>query len=115
MGGLGGLSGPAPIIWCTLRGWSKNVQRATFQPLFMLIGSLTLTVHVFAGTITKQTLQVAALVAPAVMLSSWVGARAHHHIPDRAFRKMLLLLLFASGLTLVVPPVLKLLHAIGLA
>ena len=24
MGGLGGLTGPAPTLWCTLRGWTRT-------------------------------------------------------------------------------------------
>jgi uncharacterized membrane protein YfcA len=31
MGGLGGLNGPAPTLWCLLRGWSRDEQRAIFQ------------------------------------------------------------------------------------
>jgi uncharacterized membrane protein YfcA len=33
MGGLAGLSGPVPVLWCTLRRWDRDVQRAVFQSL----------------------------------------------------------------------------------
>jgi uncharacterized membrane protein YfcA len=108
MGGLGGLSGPAPIIWCALRGWDRHTQRATFQPLLIVIGILTLLVYGLTGGITAQSLQLAALVAPAIIVSSWLGAKAYHWIPEAAFRKLLLLLLLASGLALLVPSIHKL-------
>ncbi len=104
MGGLGGLSGPAPIIWCALRGWDKNVQRATFQPLFFLVGVLTTAMYGATGGITAETLHALALVAPAVMVSSWLGARVYKAVPEQAFRKLLLVMLLISGLTLVGPP-----------
>ena len=28
---FGGLTGPAPTLWCTLRGWHKDEQRSVFQ------------------------------------------------------------------------------------
>ena len=33
MGGLAGLTGPAPTLWCTVRGWDKDTQRCIFQKL----------------------------------------------------------------------------------
>jgi uncharacterized membrane protein YfcA len=107
MGGLGGLSGPAPIIWCGLRGWDRHTQRATFQPLLIVVGILTLLVYGFTGGITAQSLHLAALVAPAIIVSSWLGAKAYQRIPEAAFRKLLLLLLLASGFTLLVPSIYK--------
>src|SRR5262249_24195677 len=37
LGGLTGLAGILTTIWCGLRGWPKDVQRATFQPVGVAI------------------------------------------------------------------------------
>jgi len=103
MGGLGGLSGPAPVIWCALRGWDKDVQRATFQPLFILVSVLTLLLYAVAGDITADILRMLAIVAPVVLVSSWLGTRVYRRLPEQAFRQTLLLLLLLSGVTLVLP------------
>src|SRR5690606_23852364 len=103
MGGLGGLSGPAPVIWCALRGWDKDVQRATFQPLFILVSVVTLLIYALAGDITADILGMLAIVTPVVLLSSWLGTKAYRRLPERAFRQTLLLLLLLSGVTLVLP------------
>ncbi len=108
MGGLGGLSGPAPVIWCALRGWDKSIQRATFQPLFFLIAVLTSAIYAMSGAITGETWQMLAAVAPAVIVSSWCGEKVYRAVPETAFRKLLLLLLLLSGLTLVAPAAFKL-------
>jgi uncharacterized membrane protein YfcA len=33
LGGITGLAGIVVTIWCGLRGWPKDVQRAVFQPV----------------------------------------------------------------------------------
>lgn len=37
MGGLGGITGAAPALWCTLRGLERDAQRAVVQN-FNLLG-----------------------------------------------------------------------------
>lgn len=108
MGGLGGLSGPVPVVWCALRGWNKDIQRATFQPLFILVGVFTCALYAAAGNMTMETLGWLAIVTPVVILSSRIGAKVYHAVPERAFRKTLLILLLISGFTLVTPAVFKL-------
>lgn len=101
MGGLGGLTGPAPTLWCTLRGWDKGVQRAVFQAFNLCMHTLTLTLYARSGLLTGQTLRGFAIVAPALLLPTWLGARIYHRIDDAGFRRVVLLLLFASGAVLI--------------
>jgi hypothetical protein len=42
MGGLAGLTGPVPTLWCTLRRWDKDVQRSVFQSFRRLVLGLLL-------------------------------------------------------------------------
>src|SRR3954468_13546078 len=41
LGGLTGLAGILVTIWCGLRGWPKDVQRAIFQPVAVAIFAMT--------------------------------------------------------------------------
>lgn len=103
MGGLGGLSGPVPVIWSTLSGWDKHRQRATVQPLLMMIGVLTLAAHAATGGIGSETIGLAALSVPLAIASAWAGKKAFDRMPDAAFRQVLLGLLLLTGLGLIGP------------
>ncbi len=52
LGGMTGLAGILVTIWCGLRGWPKDVQRAVFQPV---------------------------AVAIFLMSALWIGAPERHH------------------------------------
>src|SRR4029077_19203049 len=41
IGGATGLAGIALTIWCTLRGWPRDEQRATFQPIGVWVFLMT--------------------------------------------------------------------------
>lgn len=105
MGGIAGLTGPAPTLWCALRGWGKDVQRAVFQTFNIAMHSLTLTGYAVSGMLGVKTLTMFALVAPALLLPTLAGARLYRRFSDAAFRRLLLLLLAASGLMLVISAV----------
>ena len=57
LGGLTGLPGFIITVWCQMRGWTKDEQRAVFQPMIlaaMIVIAISLSV---TGAITKDTLQ----------------------------------------------------------
>jgi uncharacterized protein len=64
MGGLGGLTGPAPTLWCSLRGWGRDEQRAVFQTFSLCTQGLTLAMYAVGGFITREALGLFAIVAP---------------------------------------------------
>jgi uncharacterized membrane protein YfcA len=102
MGGLGGLTGPAPTLWCTLRGWDKDAQRAVFQIFNLSMHSLTLTIYALNGTITAALTPVFTLMVPVAILPTLAGARLYRRFSDTAFRNLVLTLLLASGAMLLV-------------
>jgi uncharacterized protein len=101
MGGLGGLTGPAPTLWCTLRGWDRDTQRAVFQSFNFAMQALTMATYIAIGTITTKTLPLFAVEAPAMLLPTMIGARLYLRFSESGFRRLILLLLTASGLVLV--------------
>jgi uncharacterized membrane protein YfcA len=108
MGGLGGLIGPAPILWATLRGWDRHAQRAVFQVFNVTMQGLTLAVYFIAGTIPSRALPLFAVVVPAMLIPSIVGYKLYHRVSDVTFRRVVLGLLTVSGAVLVVTSVAKL-------
>lgn len=101
MGGLGGLTGPAPTLWCTLRGWHKDAQRSVFQVFNLAMHSLTLTVYVLSGTLTRAMVPAFALMIPVVILPTLAGVLLYRQVDDRVFRRLVLILLLLSGIVLL--------------
>ena len=51
LGGLGGMSGSVPAIWTQLRGWKRDLRRATMQVYNIAMHVLTLTLYARTGTL----------------------------------------------------------------
>jgi hypothetical protein len=103
IGGLTGLGGIAVTIWCQLRGPPKDSQRAIFQPVMFatfLMSAISLAV---AGSYTAETLKLYALALPALVAGLWVGLKLYGKIDDATFRKIILILLLISGMSLILP------------
>jgi uncharacterized membrane protein YfcA len=103
LGGLTGLGGIIVTVWCQLRGWPKDLQRAIFQPVILASGIVTVASYGVAGVITNEVLWLYALGLPTLAAGLWIGFRLYGKLDDAAFRKVVLWLLLVSGLSLVVP------------
>jgi uncharacterized membrane protein YfcA len=101
LGGFAGLSGVLPTLWTGLRGWPKERQRAVYQPFIWLMHALTLASLGLAGLLTQATGQRLLWCLPAIAAGSWLGLRVYRRLDERRFRRAVLALLLASGLTLV--------------
>jgi uncharacterized membrane protein YfcA len=96
-----GLAGLPVIVWATLRRWSKDEQRAVFQPVAIAIFVMTLAWFGSTGTITTETLRFFAIGLPAVAIGTWLGLKLYGKLDESIFRTVVLVLLFFSGCTLV--------------
>jgi uncharacterized protein len=102
MGGLGGLTGPAPTLWCTLRGWDRDTQRAVFQSFNLAMQVLTLATYVVSGTVTRGMLGIFAVMVPVSIVPTLAGVRLYRRISTAKFQRLVLGLLLISGVLLVV-------------
>jgi uncharacterized protein len=109
MGGLGGLNGPVPTLWCALRGWSRDEQRAVFQSFSLCTQTLTLAIYASTGLITGQTMLLFAIVAPAMVVPTLFGVRLYGRFGEAGFRRLILILLALSGVVLLIASVPRLL------
>jgi uncharacterized membrane protein YfcA len=101
LGGLAGLSGPLPILWASIRGWSKDERRGVFQTFNWTVLMAALVMQIASGLVSREVIGLALIVFPATLFSAWLGARAYHALDDQDFRDVVLVLLLVSGLGLV--------------
>lgn len=97
MGGLGGSTGVVPTLWCTLRGFDKDRQRAVIQNFNLAMLAITFAGYLATGLVERSMLPLFAVVAPAMLVPSLLGARLYLGISEAGFRKVVLGLLTASG------------------
>jgi uncharacterized membrane protein YfcA len=102
LGGATGLAGIAAVIWCSLRGWPPAEQRATFQPAGVAVFAMTALWLGGANMIDADTLWLFLIGLPAIGLGTWAGLQLFGKLDDAAFRRVVLVLLLLSGLSLLV-------------
>ncbi len=102
LGGLAGLSGVLPAMWAVVRVWSKERQRALFLVFNTFCHVVALGGLVVAGYVTLATLERFAILLPCLVGGAWLGARAYGHVSPGQFRRIVLMLLAASGIMLMV-------------
>jgi uncharacterized membrane protein YfcA len=101
IGGATGLAGIVTVIWTGMRGWSRDEQRAVFQPTG--VASFLMIIAAFGGIglITFDTVRLFLLGLPALLVGTWLGWMLYGKLDEGAFRKVVLVLLLVSGVTLV--------------
>jgi len=105
LGGIGGYTGVAPTLWCTLRGFDKDLQRAVIQNFNLAMLAVTFVVYLATGIVTREMLPMFAVVAPAMLVPSLLGMKVYIGISETLFRRIVLVLLTGSGVALLVSAV----------
>jgi uncharacterized membrane protein YfcA len=100
-GGTTGLAGILPVIWCNLRRWSKDEQRAVFQPVGVAIFAATALWLGVEGAVAADTVRLAVIGLPAVLAGTWIGLRFYGRLGEAGFRRAVVALLLVSGLVLM--------------
>ncbi|MBM3356815.1 MAG: sulfite exporter TauE/SafE family protein [Betaproteobacteria bacterium] len=101
LGGATGLGGILPTIWCGFRGWTKDEQRAVFQPTAVATFLMTILWLGGAGTLTADVGRLFVVGLPALIVGTWLGWKSYGRLDEAGFRKVVLVLLLVSGVTLV--------------
>jgi hypothetical protein len=96
------MPGSLPIIWCDLRGLSKEQQRGEVQPFNLMVQALAMTLLISRpGTLRPDLLSLLPLALPAVVAGTLVGILLWGKIDDAKFRYSILSMLLISGLMLI--------------
>lgn len=101
LGGIGGFTGTLPTLWCTLRGFEKDTQRAVIQNFNLSMLLVTMGTYLATGIVTRDMLPLFAIVAPAMLVPTLLGTRLYIGISEIRFRQIILSLLTASGVALL--------------
>lgn len=101
LGGATGLGAILQALWCAARGWPKDEQRATFQPV--ALGTFLMTLLWFGGigVIDEATVWLFAAGVPAMAAGNWLGLKWYARLGETEFRRVVLGLVLLSGLALV--------------
>jgi uncharacterized membrane protein YfcA len=113
MGGIGGFTGTLPTLWCTLRGYDRDAQRAVIQNFNLSMLLVTMGAYLATGIVTSDMLPMFAIVLPAMLVPTFLGTRFYKKINDAMFRKIVLILLTGSGMTLLMSSVPRLVERLA--
>jgi uncharacterized protein len=109
LGGLTGLAGILTTIWCGIRGWPKDEQRAIFQPIGVAIFAMSGLWLGINGSVSTDMVWLFVIGFPALLVGTWLGLKLYGHLDEAGFRKVVLALLLVSGIALVAPALARLL------
>jgi uncharacterized membrane protein YfcA len=100
LGGATGLAGVIAVIWCQLRGWAKDQQRAVFQPAAVATFALSAALLGGQGSISGEVVPLFLAALPILLAGTWLGLKFYGKLDEAQFRKIVLILLLASGVAL---------------
>jgi uncharacterized membrane protein YfcA len=101
LGGMTGLAGIIITIWCGVRGWPKDQQRAVFQPVAVATFAMAALCIGVSGEISSSTIKLFLIRLPVLFAGTWVGLKLYGHLDEAKFRVLVLVLVLLSGLTLL--------------
>jgi uncharacterized protein len=101
LGGITGLAGILVTIWCGLRGWPKDQQRTVFQPVAVAIFAMSAAWLGVRGAVSADTIRLFLFGLPALLAGTWLGMKLYGRLDEATFRKVVLVLLLASGAVLI--------------
>jgi uncharacterized membrane protein YfcA len=102
LGGATGLGGVVPTLWCALRGWPRDEQRAVFQPTAVATFVMTIVWLGGGGMITADIIRLFVVGLPLLAAGTALGWMLYGRLDEAAFRRIVLALLLVSGLVLIV-------------
>ena len=101
LGGMTGLAGILVTIWSGLRGWPKDQQRTIFQPVAVAIFLMSALWLGAKGAVTPDTIKLFVIGLPVLIAGTWLGMKLYGRLDEASFRKVVLVLLFVSGVVLM--------------
>ena len=101
VGGLSGVWGP-PLVAYLLAVEADKREAIRAQGVIYGIGSLALVIaHLRSGVLNAATLPLSALAVVPVLVGLWFGTRLQGRMPEKTFRRAMLVVLAVAGLNLV--------------
>ena len=100
-GTMAGMSGAILTMGCSLYDWSKARRRALVQPFNMIVLGAVLALMIWRGVIDSRIWLIVAVAFPFSVLGTQTGIFVFRRLNDRQFQRLLVWLIFVSGLALM--------------
>jgi len=103
-GGAAALPGILVTIWCGFKGWSKEKQRALYQPFILIVQLAAIAVMALPNVMSQSppVFDFAGIAyLPAMLLGSTIGMACFGRLSEGQFLLAVNLLLAVSGLSLL--------------
>lgn len=112
MGGLAGVAvgfttfishagGPPAAVFLLTRDLGKTTYQATTVLVFWVLNVVKFVPYAMLGMFTLETFKINLLLVPFALLGTWLGVKAHHLVPERAFFALTYVLLTVTGSKLI--------------
>jgi len=96
IGGLSSAAGLAVTIWCSMRGWDKEQQRAVYQPFILAMQFVTVACLTWSAAPHTDALRHASFV-PFALMGAVGGFALYRRMTMRQFHAAVSVLLIVSG------------------
>ena len=102
IGGLTAMPGALPTIWCDMHGVPKNQQRGLVQPFIAAMQVFALVLMVSRHSLSSKLVVDFVVGLPALIGGTALGVFMFRSVNELAFRRILLVILLFSGLSLAI-------------
>jgi len=92
------MSGPPLIFFFTNQGVKKHIFRANLLSYFLLLNIITIPVYLIDGLLTEEVLLYSAALLPGLVAGAFTGNKLSHLLPERIFRRIVLIVVMLSGI-----------------
>ncbi len=98
---FGSMAGMFFAIYLDLQKFDKATFRATVAAILFGLGIFRGLGYAVIGNYDRETLTTCLLAVPVMLVGVWVGNRIHANLNDVAFKRLVAIILIASGLPLL--------------
>jgi uncharacterized protein len=103
LSGAVGFTGLVIDTWCRLRAWPKEIRGPVFQYVALFVFVISAFCLGARGAINDNTFSLFVASSPAVLIGTWLGKKVRYQVDETQIRKILLVLVMASGFALTLP------------
>lgn len=101
MQGAVAMAGPPIILLILSSTWTAARCRATLSFVFLLLGSVSLVFGAIHGIVTTQSLVIALLTMPGLLLGQWFGTYLFERIDGKRYRGISVICVTVAGVLVV--------------
>ncbi len=102
IGGLTAMPGALPTIWCDMHGIPKNQQRGLVQPFIAAMQIFALALLLSRSSLSSTVMVDFVISLPALAAGTALGILMFRRVNELAFRRIILVVLLLSGLSLII-------------